>query len=811
MRGDRGESLGGVLVLLASLVATSVVAGLIGAGLLMPAIGATGAVARGGVDFFDSLPAEYQTTPLAQQSRILASDGSLIATFYSENRIVVPLSKISPDMQKAQVAIEDYRFYDHGGVDLKGIARAVVNNASSDDTQGASTLTQQFVKLTLQENALYAGDEEAAKDAVRKSLARKIQEAKYAVALEQKLTKSQILEGYLNIAYYGDGAYGVEAAARHYFSTTAAKLTLPQAATLAGIVKSPTYYEPTSNPKAALGRRDVVLKSMLDTGAITQTEYDTAVKTKLGLKVRKTGNGCDASKYAFFCEYVYRTILNDKAFGATQDERRQLVKRGGLTVRTTLDPDVQKDAQQAVHQRVPAKNKADVASAISVVEPGTGKVLAMAQSKPYGRNSKKGETSVNLNVDKIYGGGSGFQTGSTFKPVTLAAALEDGRALRSIVNAPPGGTPFHKSDFKPGNCTDLRPEVYKPYNAEGHERGPMTLIAATTHSVNTAFVKLESEIGICDVADMAGRLGIHLAAPTDVAQPDGQPSTKLRPYGSLTLGSETVAPLTMAAAYATFAADGKYCAPMPITSVTTRDGKLKKTLKPTCKKAMDENIARGVSVALQSVISSGTGRGAAIGRPAAGKTGTTNGSTDVWFAGYTPQLAAAVWVGHQDEVKPLKNFRLGSRSYGTVYGATIPAPIWADFMRTALKGEPRENFGQTSDKVLNGERVTVPPVTGGSVDDAEAALAQVGLGATVSDAGVPSDQPAGTVVGSTPRSGQRVPPGTVVTLYLSTGQPEAPPPPDEGNGGNGGQGGQGPDGQGPPGQGGDKRPKHPQQ
>lgn len=802
MRGDRGESIGGVLVLLASLVATSVVAGLIGAGLLMPAIGATGAVARGGVDFFDSLPAEYQASPLAQQSRILAADGSTIATFYSENRIVVPLSKIAPVMQKAQVAIEDYRFYEHGGVDIKGIVRAAVNNASSEDTQGASTLTQQFVKLTLQENALYAGDEEAAKEAVKKSVARKIQEAKYAVALEQKLTKPQILEGYLNIAYYGDGTYGVEAAARHYFSTTAAKLTLSQAATLAGIVQSPTYYEPTSNPKAALGRRDVVLKRMLDTGAITQSQYDEAVKEKLTLKVRKTGNGCDASKYAFFCDYVYRTILNDKAFGATQDERRQLVKRGGLTVRTTLDPNAQKDAQAAVHKRVPAKNKPDVASAISVVEPGTGKVLAMAQSKPYGRNAKKGETSVNLNVDRVYGGGSGFQTGSTFKAVTLAAALEDGRALRSIVDAPPGGTVFRRSDFKPGKCTDLRPATYPPYNAEGHERGPMTLIDATRHSVNTAFVKLESEIGICDVADMAARIGVHLAAPTTVDQPGGTASTALRPYGSLTLGSEPIAPLTMAAAYAAFAADGKYCAPMPITSVTTRDGKLKKTLKPSCEKAMDENIARGVSVALQAVITSGTGRGAGIGRPAAGKTGTTNSSTDVWFAGYTPQLAAAVWVGHEHEVKPLKGFTLAGRSYGTVYGATIPAPIWADFMRDALKGEPIEQFGQTSDKVLNGDRVTVPQIEGLSVDAAKAALAAVGLSATVSDAGAPSDLPVGTVAASTPRSGQRVSPGSSITLYLSIGPQAQPPttPPTQGPGNGGGQG---------PGQGGDKKPKPP--
>lgn len=801
MRGDRGESFGGVLVLLASLVATSLVAGVIAAGLFMPVIGATGAAARGGVSFFDSLPDELQASPLAQQSRILAADGSVIATFYSENRIVVPLSKIAPIMQKAQVAIEDSRFYEHGGIDPKGVVRALVKNVSSgDSSQGASTLTQQYVKLTLQENALYAGDEAGAKAAVHKDFSRKVQEMKYAVALEQKLSKPQILEGYLNIAYYGDGAYGVEAAARHYFSTTAEKLSLPQAATLAGIVQLPGYYDPRNNPKAALGRRNIVLDRMLETGAITKAEHDKAVATKLVLKVSKTGNGCDSSRYQFFCEYVYRTVLNNPIFGANQSDRSNLVKRGGLTIQTTLDPKMQAVAQKAVHDRVPAKNKTDVASALSVVEPGTGKVLAMAQSKPYGRNAKKGETSVNLNVDRLYGGGNGFQTGSTFKAVTLAAALNDGRSLHSVVNAPPGGTTFRRNDFKAGSCTDLR-QNYAPYNAEGHERGPMTLIAATANSVNTAFVQLEADIGICDVATMAGQMGIHLASPLKAGQPNGVASTKLRPYGSLTLGSETVAPLTMAAAYATFAADGEYCAPMPITSVTTRDGKLKQTIKPDCHQAMTDAVARGVTVALQAVITSGTGRGASIGRPAAGKTGTTNLSTDVWFAGYTPQLAAAVWVGHQDEVRPLKNFTLGSRSYGTVFGATIPAPIWGAFMRGALKGQPVEQFGSTTPKVLYGDRIAVPQVNGLSMDAAKSALTAAGFQVSISTTGIPSDQPVGTVADSSPHQGQRATPGATVTLFPSLGPVASPPT--GGPGGNQGGGGGQPGGQPTnPGQGG---------
>ncbi|MGN6613290.1 MAG: transglycosylase domain-containing protein, partial [Angustibacter sp.] len=646
MQGDdRGSGLVSILTLLSALIGTAVVAGLVGAGLFMPAVGAAGATARTGVDFFDALPAELEQSPLAQQSRILDADGHVIATFYNENRVVVPLKSIAPIMREAQIAIEDTRFRDHGGIDPKGVLRAALNNASGDSTQGASTLTQQYVKLTLQENAIYAGDEEAAKAAVDKNLARKIQEMKYAVALEKKMSKDQILEGYLNIAYYGDGAYGVETAARHFFSTTAAKLTLPQAALLAGLVQQPGAFDPRRNPKAATNRRNVVLARMLQTGKITQKQHDAAVKTKLGLKIKPAGNGCDGSKYPFFCNYVYRQVLTNKAFGATEQARRTLVFRGGLTIQTTLDPKMQAAAEKAVAKKVAARNKSNVAAAISVVEPGTGAVRAMAQSRPYGRNTKKGQTVVNYNVDNAYGGGNGFLTGSTFKAFTLAAALSEGKALNSTLNAPVSGHPFKRDDFQlNGSCDDLRPlSPYTVRNSEGNEHGTRTLLEFTAKSVNTAFVKLEGEVGLCKVLAVADNLGMHLAAPSKADRSDGKLSTKLRPYASLTLGSEPVAPLTMASAYATFAADGLYCPPVSITAVTALGGKKIKLPEQQCDQALDQNVARGVTQALEAVIKRGTARGNSIGRPAAGKTGTTNGSTDLWFVGYVPQLAAAVW------------------------------------------------------------------------------------------------------------------------------------------------------------------------
>ncbi len=771
---ERGESLAGVLVLLVSLVATAVVAGLIGAGLAMPAVGAAGAAARAGVGFFDSLPAELQQSPLAQQSRIVAADGSSIATFYSENRIAVPLDQVSQAMAKAQVAIEDTRFYEHGGIDMKGIARAAVKNAGSDSQQGASTLTQQYVKLTLQENAVYAGDEAAAAAAVNKTYSRKIRELKLAVTLEEKMSKPQILEGYLNIAYYGDGAYGVEVAARHYFGVHAKSLTLPQAALLAGIVQQPRAFNPRSNPKPATARRNVVLNRMLTTGVITPAEHDKARATKLLLKISPTGNGCDVSKYGYFCNFVYQSLLRDKNFGATPDDRRKQILRGGLRITTTLDPRLQAKAQEAINKRVPAKNKSGVGGAISVVQPGTGKILAMVQNTKYSNKQGSGLDAVNYNVDRIYGGGDGFQTGSTFKAFTLAAALKEGRTLSSRIQAPPSPATFSRSDFKYCSAdSGFSSPSYEVFNSEGGEEGNLTLMEATAKSVNTAFVNLEAQVGVCEVRDMAESLGAHLGAPLPYGS-GGESSTRLRPYASLTLGSETIAPLTMAAAYAAFAAGGVYCAPISITAVKGLDGKSRPAPKSSCAQVIDADITSGVNEALQGVMRNGTGRGNGIGRPVAGKTGTTNVSRDTWFVGYTPQIATAVWVGHSKGQRTLNRVTLGGRTYGKVYGATIAAPIWKQFMKGAHSDLPVEGFDAPSEKVVSGERLGVPSVENLTAQAAQDAVTAAGLAPSLSAAPVPSTLPAGTAVNSTPGAGSRVPPGTTVTIHLSSGI--APPP-----------------------------------
>ena len=375
----------GVVTQLAMLLVVSLVAGVLAAGLALPVVGAAGAVARNSAQSFDTLPSDLQTPPLPQTSVILAADGSVIARIYSENRIVVPLKSIAPVMQHAVVAIEDSRFYEHGGVDIHGALRALAANLQSGSVQeGASTLTMQYVRNVLVVSA-QTDAERAAARAV--NTGRKLREMRLAIGLETKWTKAQILEGYLNIAYFGAGAYGAEAAARRYFSTSAAKLTLSEAATLAGIVQQPVAFDPLLDPAAAQQRRDVVLDRMLQLGDITQAERDAAAAIPMAqmLKPRQVANGCTTSGAPFFCDYVMHVLLNDPAFGKTADDRKALIDQGGLTIRTTLDTKAQSAAQASIEKYIPYNDPSGKAAALAMVEPGTGNIMAMAAEPPLGR------------------------------------------------------------------------------------------------------------------------------------------------------------------------------------------------------------------------------------------------------------------------------------------------------------------------------------------------------------------------------------------------------------------------------------------
>jgi membrane peptidoglycan carboxypeptidase len=536
----------------------SVLAGVLLAGMLVPIAGSAGLSARSTAQAFAESPQNLDLQPLAQRSRILAADGSLIADLYDENRISVPLKAVAPVMRQAILAIEDSRFYKHGGVDLRGTLRAAATNAQSGGlVEGGSTLTQQYVKNVLVEQARNSEQVKAARE---KGLARKYRELQYAIQIEKELTKDQILENYLNIAYFGSGAYGVEAAARHYFSKPAAKLTLPEAAMLAGIVRSPSAYAPTANLKKATARRNTVLDRMAQVKMITVVKAAQAKATKVVLRVQRPKHGCAAAKdAAFFCEYVSLLIKTDPIFGKTRADREALLDRGGLTIMTTLNPKMQQAAQRAVSKHVYPKDKA--AAAISLVEPGKGAIRAMAQSRPYLTGG------LNLNVDKKYGGGLGFQAGSTFKAFVAASALEQDMPVSTSFNAPDHidmDGPFKTCD---GETTDPWPVG----NENDREDGVYNMAGAMALSVNTYFAQLEERTGICGPKRVAEKLGL--------TQATGKPIEEYKSFTLGAVGDDGVSPLGMAEAYATFAARGKHCDAMAIVSITDRNGK--KCLRPS--------------------------------------------------------------------------------------------------------------------------------------------------------------------------------------------------------------------------------------
>ncbi|GAB7190226.1 transglycosylase domain-containing protein [Kineococcus sp. NUM-3379] len=684
------------LRLLAAFAAVSTAAGVVAAGLAVPTAAAAGLLTRRGVDVFESLPVAMDDTAVPEPTSILYADGSLMARVYEQDRIVVPLQDIAPAMREAILAIEDDRFYEHGPVDVRGIGRALVNNvAGGGETQGASTITQQYVKNVLVQEAVAREDRESAQDAVAaegsEGYARKLREMKLAVGVERRMSKDDILAGYLNIVFFSNNVYGVEAASRFYFGRPARELALPEAALLAGMVQNPAQFDPIAEPEAAKERRDVVLTRMRDLGRIDEAEHAAAVAAPVVLNVQRDRRGCiGAGAAAYFCDYVTRILLADPAFGATEEDRRKTLRTGGLEVTTTLDPRVQQITSDAVNRGVAPGQPVRAAS--SVVEAGTGRILAMAQDTTFSPDeSKVGVTMVNYNVERARGGGSGFQTGSSFKVFTLAEWLQTGRSLEDVIVAPERGEdPF--SAFRACG-RPMRGETYRYGNAESGESGPMTVREATRLSVNTAYVAMEKQLDLCSIARTAQALGVTLAAP-DVKVEGQPPTTDLHVFPALTLGVNPVSPLSMAGAYAAFAADGRFCRPVAIDRVLDRDGKPLPVPGAECAQVLDPGVARAVTSALQDVVAGGTGQAARLDRPVAGKTGTTNNSTDVWFAGYTAQLASAVWVGHASGSKSLNGVPINGVSRDPVYGGTVAAPIWRESVggASAALGLPVQPF-----------------------------------------------------------------------------------------------------------------------
>lgn len=671
-----------------------------------------------------------------QSTTILDRNGRVLTRLYAEqNRSDRPLDKIPASLRQAVIATEDQRFYEHAGVDPLGIARAVFTDVVlRRGAQGGSTITQQYVKQA------FVGNE--------RSLRRKVAEAMLANRVEKRYSKDQILELYLNTIYFGHGAYGVESAAQAYFGKTVEKLSLPESAMIAGVIKSPGRYSPYLDRAAAKIRRDTVLGQMKAQNFITAKAFAEAAASP----IKTSGLKSTAVAAPYFVEWIKDQL------GKKYDQEQ--IYRGGLTVRTTLDLVAQRAAEQAIAGSL--NRKGDPSAAIVAVEPGTGAVIAMVG----GRDFKTQQYNVAAQ-------GQGRQPGSAFKPFVLATALGQGISPEQT---------FESGPVK----LSLSSQVWSVTGAAGGAKGPMRLRRATEESVNSVYAKLILDVGPEKVVATAEKMGLRKG---------------MRPVPAIALGGlETgVTPLEMADAYATLAAQGRHADPFGITEVKDAEGHILFAAKAHADDALDPAVAYLTTDILQGVISHGTGTAAAIGRPAAGKTGTTQEYRDAWFVGYTPQISAAVWVGYPQGQKAMTNVH-GRQ----VTGGSFPAQIWARFMRAALLGQPAKEFVKPaglkretvcletglaatqfcptkgSELFLAGTTlspctkhaapvsVKVPNLVGMTKEAALALVGRMKLVAKVVDGDVKGVS-AGTVAAQTPTSGSAATPKTVVTITVSTG------------------------------------------
>ncbi|SDN52537.1 transglycosylase domain-containing protein [Geodermatophilus sp. DSM 45219] len=647
---------------LAKLAATIVLAGALVAGMLLPFVGGTGMAARNSASLLDALPDALTDETPAGNTRVLAADGSLITMFYRNNRTPVASDQIAPVMKQALVAIEDARFEEHNGLDVQGTLRALATNVAAGSVQeGGSTLTQQLVKQTLVQTADTPEERLAATE---ESVGRKLREARMALALEEEYSKDEILTRYLNLVYFGEGAYGVQAAAQRYFSVDAAALTLPQAAMLAGLVQSPSIDDPITNPENARERRNVVLRSMLGQGMVTEAEVaEISAQPVQVVQGASPANGCvDASIGGFFCSFVEQYLTQE--LGISQ----ALLENGGLTIQTTLRPDVQAAGDQAVLDTVALGDP--LVGAYTAVEPGTGHVLAMSNNRRFGCEGPECE-SVNFNVVPSKG------AGSVFKVFTAAAAVERGFGPNHVITT---SEPYVSRVYRDGSGP------YDVVNVGSSYPNTLDMERALYMSSNTYFLALEDQLGSVEgPVRMAQRMGMHFDAanqyPADTIIEENR--------GSFTFGTDATSPLDLANSVATLAANGTRCEPTPVTAVLDRtgqpltgeDGQPVVPGDACTPEAVPARVAATMTSMLRKDVEPGfsgaTGTRAYVpGHQIAGKTGTNQNRDSVAFVGYTPQYAASVMV-----FSPLQNQDVGG------FGGALGAGIWGDAMRPILSAQ----------------------------------------------------------------------------------------------------------------------------
>src|SRR4051812_4775613 len=711
---------------LLKLALTVAAAGSLVAGLMLPWIAGPAVAAQQGTSLLGDPPDELVDAQPAGNTVVLAADGTPITYFYDENRQPVDSDEIAQVMKDAVVAIEDARFFEHNGLDVQGTARALVKNAVAGAVEeGGSTLTQQLVKQTLLQTATST---EAGEAAIERSVARKLREARLALALEDLYSKDELLTRYLDIVYFGRNAYGVQPAARAFFGVDAADLTLPQAALLAGMIQSPRDHNPFAHPESATARRNVVLDRMADQGYVSAAEAAAAQAEPLGLHPGKPPRrGCvQALVGAYVCDFVQKYLTQQ--LGLTQEE----LAHGGYTIRTTLDIALQKSGDRAVLQTLDMGQS--LAGMFTAVEPGTGHLLAMSVNRVYGFDrSDPEQESFNLNTAPSRG------AGSTYKVFVAAAALARGYSAGYTLTT---SDPYTSRVFK-GECPG---GTYCVRNA-GNYRSTLDMTTALYQSSNTYFLGLEDALGSVDKpVQMAEDMGLYQFGPDGLAE-----RTVEEERGSFTFGPDATSPLGLASAYSTLAASGTQCDVVPVTEILDRhgdpvlgdDGEPLAGDDPCTEEAIPPGVADTITQMLRRDVEPGYGgqtgwRAYGPGHQIAGKTGTTQENVSVAFVGYTPEIAASVMV-----LNPKRPEDVGG--FGGGKGATI----WHDAMAPILDARGSSDFPPADATVERGSTVGVPWCSG--VAGCRSVLTAAGFGVRVSE--VAGNQPAGTVVGTTPSRG----------------------------------------------------------
>ncbi|WP_082481495.1 MULTISPECIES: transglycosylase domain-containing protein [unclassified Rathayibacter] len=777
----QGTARGGVLARVLGIVGASVAGGLLITVGVTPALAVTGLASNNPIGLFETVPEYLELGQLAQKTEIYAknADGTdgLLASFYAQNREEVAFDQVAQSVKDAALATEDPRFYEHGGVDLQGTIRAVVSNVIGGDLQGGSSITQQYVKNVLIQQAEALSDPAASQaaydEATATTPARKLKEMKLAVDLEKKYSKDDILLGYLNIAGFGGQVYGIQAAAEYYFSTTASALTLAQSASLIATVNNPNglRIDVPENIPANKERRDYVLGRMLEEGKISQADHDAAVAEEVVPAIKETPTGCQtAGNAAFFCDYVSRVIQNDPAFGADEATRLANFQRGGYKIYTTLDRDLQDVATAATNEWVPKTpiDEVNIGSSTVSMEVGTGRILAMVQNKDYdAAGSVNGEnfSAINFNTDTAYGGSNGFQVGSTYKVFTLAQWIANGHTIYETVN----GRERTFEEFPASCAPDGEWYGEFPVSNDDDETGVFSVLQGTMRSINTVYVAMAQQLDLCAIRDQAAAFGVKTAS-----------GAQLQYLPSAILGSaDQIAPLSMATAFAGFANNGAACTAIAIDTITDAAGAPVQAPVSTCTQALSPELTAVANDALQDVVTGGT---AAASDPDdgiehIGKTGTTDDAIHTWMDGASTRVATVVWVGNITGDASMRQVRVRSTETGNrAYASNLRHYIWNAVMTRADEKYGGDDFADPSSALLNGRQVTIPNVTGRSVDSATDVLEDLGFdveeGATVDSAA-----PAGTVAGTDPASGTAIARYSSITLLISNGsQVPAPAP-----------------------------------